>query len=86
MSEAMAPSFKQQLAADPSLADSKDDKGWTFLHHQALAGSTATVRVLLGSGADANARTDHGLTPLQLARSLGWEKVVALLLSHGANR
>jgi uncharacterized protein YegJ (DUF2314 family) len=86
MSEAMAPSFKEQLAADPSLAHSKDDKEWTFLHHQALAGSAATVRVLLEAGADANARTDHGLTPLQLARSLGWEKVAALLLSHGANR
>ena len=26
-----------------------------------------------------NALTNHGMTPLQLAQSLGWDKVVALL-------
>jgi uncharacterized protein len=85
MSEAMAPSLKSELDADPSMANSKDDKGWTFLHRQALAGSVATVRVLLECGADPNARTDHGMTPMQLARSLGWEKVVALLATNGAS-
>ena len=79
MSENMAPSFKEELVADPCLAHSKDEKGWTFLHHQALAGSTATVRVLLECGADLNARTNHGMTPLQLAKSLGWDKVIKLL-------
>ena len=47
-----------------------DDQGWTFLHQQALAGSTATVAVLLKYGADVNAVTNSGMTPLQLARSL----------------
>jgi uncharacterized protein YegJ (DUF2314 family) len=84
MSEAMAPSLKERLAADPSMLHGKDDRGWTLLHQQALAGSAATVKVLLECGADINAVTDHGMTPLQLARSLGWDKVVALLLSKGA--
>ena len=84
MSEAMASKWKSQLLADASLANSKDDKGWTFLHHLALAGSAATVRVLLECGADPNAVTNHGMTPLQLAKSLGWDKVVALLVSKGA--
>jgi uncharacterized protein YegJ (DUF2314 family) len=79
MSEAMASSLKEQMAKDPSLVSAKDDRGWTFLHQEALAGSTATVKVLLDAGADRNALTDHGMTPLELARSLGWEKVVALL-------
>ncbi len=79
MSEAMASSFKQSLAQDPSLVSAKDERGWTFLHQQALAGSTATVKVLLEAGADPNALTNHGMTPLQLAQSLGWDKVVALL-------
>jgi uncharacterized protein len=86
MSEAMAPSFKEQLRADPSLAQSKDDRGWTFLHHQALAGSTATVRVLLEFGADTDAVTSNGMTPMQLAKSLGWDKVVALLVSKGGKK
>lgn len=79
MSEAMGPSLKEQLVKDPSMVHSKDDGGWTFLHHQALAGSAATVKVLLEAGADPNAVTNHGMTPLQLAKSLGWDKVAALL-------
>jgi uncharacterized protein len=84
MSEAMAAPLKDQLAEDLSMLNAKDDRGWTLLHHQALAGSKATVEVLLERGADANEVTDHGMTPLQLAKSLGWDKVVALLEKKGA--
>jgi uncharacterized protein YegJ (DUF2314 family) len=84
MSEAMAPSLKGEIAKDPSLVSAKDERGWTFLHQQALAGSTASVKVLLEAGADPNAVTEDGMTPLQLARSLGWDKVAALLVSKGA--
>ncbi len=79
MSEAMASSLKDQLTKDPSLVSAKDDRGWTFLHSEALAGSAATVKVLLEAGADRDALTDHGMTPLQLANALGWDKVAALL-------
>jgi ankyrin repeat protein len=37
------------------------------------------VKVLLAAGADPNAVTKHGMTPMQLAKSLGWDNVVALL-------
>lgn len=79
MSEGMASSLQDQLAKDPALVSAKDDKGWTFLHQEALAGSAATVKVLVEAGADLNAVTNHGMTPLQLAQSLGWDNVVALL-------
>ena len=79
MSDAMASSLKEQIAKDPSFVSATDDRGWTLLHQQALAGSTATVKVLLEAGADPNAVTDHGMTPLRLAKSLGWDQVVALL-------
>jgi uncharacterized protein YegJ (DUF2314 family) len=79
MSEAMASSLKDRLAKDRSLVSAKDDRGWTFLHQEALAGSAPTVKVLLEAGADPNAVTNHGMTPLQLANSLGWDKVAALL-------
>lgn len=84
MSENMAPSLKEQLAADPTMLNSKDENGWTLLHQEALAGSAPTVQVLLDCGADVNAVTAQGATPLQLAKSLGWDKVVALLVSKGA--
>jgi len=79
MSINMAPSLRAQLAQDPSLVSTRDDRGWTLLHEEALAGSAATVKVLLEAGADRTALTNHGMTPVQLARSLGWERVVALL-------
>jgi len=84
MSENMAPSLKKQLANEPTLVSVKDDRGWTFLHQEALAGNAATVKVLLDAGADVNALTRHGMTPLQLAKSLGWDKVAALLEGKGA--
>lgn len=79
MSEAMASSLKKQLKAEPSYLTSADDNGLTLLHQQALAGSYATVKVLLEAGADPNAVTNRGLTPLALGESLGWVKVVELL-------
>ena len=79
MSEAMAGSLEEQLAKDPSLVRSKDDRGWTLLHQEAMAGSGPTVTVLLKAGADPKAKNADGRTPLDLARALGWDRVVALL-------
>jgi len=78
-SENIAGEIQKQLAQDPSIVHMKDDNGWTFLHGEALAGSLACVKVLLAAGADPKVRTNHGLTPLALAQSLGWDKVAALL-------
>jgi uncharacterized protein len=80
MSENIAVSWQEQLITDPGLLQWKDDRDWTLLHHQALAGSEATVKILLEHGADKNRVTNLGMTPLQLAQSLGWEKVIALLI------
>jgi uncharacterized protein len=79
MSENAGPAFAEQLAANPEMASDADDRGWTLLHHQALAGSTATVKALLEHGADPAAVTSEGHTPLDLAQALNWEKVVELL-------
>ena len=81
MSEAMAPVLKDQLVQNPAIRDAKDEQGWTLLHDQALAGSAPTVRILLESGADPNAVTAQGQTPLQFAEALSWDKVAALLNS-----
>ncbi|WP_029629924.1 DUF2314 domain-containing protein [Zavarzinella formosa] len=82
MSENMAATLRKQLKEDPSMLTVTDDRGWTFLHQEALAGNAATVKTLLEAGADPKAATHDGKTPLQLARSLGWEKVAALLAAR----
>jgi uncharacterized protein YegJ (DUF2314 family) len=84
MSEGMAEKLAEALAQDSAMLRHTSEDGWTLLHHEALAGNSATVRVLLDNGADVNAVTGHGMTPLALARSLGWDAVTALLEGRGA--
>jgi uncharacterized protein YegJ (DUF2314 family) len=79
MSDNMAPSLDEQLQKDRSLLTAPDEDGLTLLHHLALAGSEACVRVALAHGADRNVRSASNATPLDLAKLLGWPKVVALL-------
>lgn len=83
MSEAMVKSLREMLEASPSMLTDTDDRGWTLLHQQALAGNKAIVEVLLDLGADPEAVTDQGMTPLQLARRLGWKEVVRVLKAAG---
>jgi uncharacterized protein YegJ (DUF2314 family) len=79
MSAGMTEKLSEQIKQGPSLLKSRDERGWTFLHQEALAGNLATVKVLLEAGADRHSKTADGMTPRQLAESLGWEKVAALL-------
>ena len=79
MSIAMASSLEEQLRENPSMISDCNDKGWRLLHQEAAAGSSPTVKVLLKAGAETVAVSQLGLTPIQLARILGWKEVVALL-------
>ena len=78
----MTESLLEQLKSDPELARVADDEGWTFLHQLALAGAATHVDLLLKHGADPKARTNHGMTALELARSLDWKNVIAVLAQH----
>lgn len=84
MCRAMTPSLRRQLTTNADLATARGQNGWTLLHQHTSAGNAPIVRLLLEHGADANAVTAQGLTPLQLAEVFAWDEVVAVLREHGA--
>ena len=62
------------------------NNGWTSLHEAAAFGEKPeVVSLLLDRGADINARSISGSTPLHLAASSQTVEIVALLLDRGAN-
>ena len=62
----------------------RSDDGFTALHIAALAGQTKVVCWLVDNGADVNAFTRSGDTPLSFAISAGEETIVRVLVEHGA--
>jgi uncharacterized protein YegJ (DUF2314 family) len=84
MSVNMRESFEQTLTEKPDLLHETDDRGYTFLHQLALAGSLDGVDVCLKHGADPKKAASNGMTPFALAKSLGWKRVMARLEQAGA--
>lgn len=68
------------------IVNAKDDYGRTALHKASLYGRKDTVKALLDSGADVNAKDIDGETPLYKAVwNGGAVDVVELLLNYGAD-
>jgi uncharacterized protein YegJ (DUF2314 family) len=86
MSVNMRGSLDQQLSTSPDFLSGADDFGMTLLHQLCLAGSLDGVDVCLSHGADVTQATANGLTPLALATSLGWSRVVKRLQAAGATK
>lgn len=84
MSANMRSSFEKTLTDNPKLLQQTDQRGFTFLHQLSLAGSFDGVDVCLKHGADAKKATPNGMTPMALAKSLGWKKVMTRLQQAGA--
>lgn len=60
--------------------------GWTPLHYAATGPNVEVVALLLGLGAEINARAPNGNTPLMMAVRYGDEENVKLLVKRGANK
>lgn len=60
--------------------------GWTPLHYAATGPEPRLVRLLLARGADVDAGSPNGSTPLMMAAQYGSEASVTLLLDKGADR
>jgi uncharacterized protein YegJ (DUF2314 family) len=79
MSENMVEKMDEGLRDDPSFTRSVDENGWTLLQKDALAGNLAPVTLLVKHGADLGAVNPRGETALDLARKMGWPRIVAFL-------
>jgi uncharacterized protein len=69
--------------------DHVNNLGWTALIESIVLGDggprhTATLKALVGAGADVNLADRGGRTPLALARARGYRDMVAILASAGA--
>lgn len=65
--------------------NAKGDKGWTLLHHAALANKADIVAFALTKGAQINAQAHDKSTPLIVASQVGAKQVVTLLVEKGAD-
>lgn len=71
------------LASDPGAVSRRDAEGRTALHH-AAEGNLAAVEVLVERGADVDARTRAGVTPLFVAVRANRYEIARYLLERGA--
>lgn len=58
---------------------------WSALHYAAASGSLKAVKMLLEAGADINAKSGNGTTPLMMAARENKEEVARFLLAKGAD-
>ncbi len=73
------------LRAEPELVKVADEYAKTGLHLAAETDQLETARVLLDAGADIEALTTWGATPLDWAATMGSGSVAELLLDRGAS-
>ena len=59
--------------------------GWSAIHYAATGPEPLTVTRLLDRGADVNAASPNGSTPLMMAAQYGSEDSVKILLARGAD-
>lgn len=82
MSVNMKDSFIGFLKQYPQEIIHKDEKGYTLLHKETLAGNKTTVELLLQFDADVHSKTNSGKTALDFAKALGWTHLIPLLESR----
>ena len=72
------------LDGTPELARTADEHGKTGLHWAAETDQGDVARLLIDSGAEIDAKTAWGASPLDWAATMGSNRVADLLLSRGA--
>ena len=78
------PEKVQSLIQYGAAVDAPGPKGVTALHAAAKAGFSTVIEVLLDAGANINAKTDAGETPLDLSRKHKRTAASKLIETNGA--
>ena len=78
---------KQHLAAGTDVNAKSEKHGYTPLHFAAMRGRKEIGKLLIGEGADVNAKLKGGggWTPLHFAAAFGHKEIVELLIANGAD-
>jgi ankyrin repeat protein len=76
---------RSMLRSNPGLALECYARGDTALHHACRNGDLEIVTLLVGSGAEVDASTDHGHFPLYCAAGHGHAQTTRFLLDSGAD-
>lgn len=77
-----------RLQAAPECIFTLTPDGWTALHLAAFFGAVESAELLLGAGADVDARSQNGMSNTPLCAALagrGVEAMIALLIARGAD-
>lgn len=75
----------ETLIGNGANVNAVSDHGLTSLHWVALTGRSNLARILIERGADVNVREDFagGLTPLAMAKLMGYEEVADVIGQNG---
>lgn len=79
----MVPKYDAQIQSDPAIATAIDERGWTLLQRESLAGNLGMVKLLVRHGADIAARTPDGRDAATLAQGIGWDEIATFLSNPG---
>jgi ankyrin repeat protein len=82
-----AEQVRRQLAATPAMVKDRSPVGWTPLHYAAFADNASAAALLIGAGAEVDARAKNKFdnTPLQVAMLAAATETAKVLLDHGAD-
>ena len=70
------------LNRTPVDVDARGQQNFTLLHWACAEGKTQVVKLLVEKGADVNAKTERGYTPLDLARKRKYHEIVDFLTNR----
>ena len=77
--------LSQLLLENGINVDIQDQKGFTLLHHAAVAGNLKLVKIILAYNASLDIFNSNGQTALSLAAAKGFDQIADILLQNGAS-